>query len=224
MNEQPIEKTCCDNGETLDVADIFYSIQGEGPDAGAPAVFIRLAGCNLKCYFCDTDYTSVRQKMTVDEIVRQCCSLINCLIVDCIPTEFVVITGGEPFRQNITKLVNGLHEAGFFPQVETNGTCGTRGLNHHDMSVICSPKGPIVHHDIKMCVSAAKYVGRAGELDENDGLPIGLYRFRDVPIFLQPMDEKDPIKTSANLEAVIESCKKFGHILSLQIHKIIGVE
>ena len=88
----------------LQVHSIFHTIQGEGPFAGTPAVFIRLAGCNLKCPGCDTEYTSKRKEMTVAQILDAIYE------VSSITTKLVVITGGEPFRQDLTRLLNALTE------------------------------------------------------------------------------------------------------------------
>ena len=67
-NQQLADKPVLnETGLSLQVNSIFYTIQGEGPFAGRPAIFIRLAGCNLQCPGCDTEYTK-RQTMTVDEI------------------------------------------------------------------------------------------------------------------------------------------------------------
>ena len=71
------------------VNEIFYSIQGEGRYTGTPAIFIRLAGCNLRCNFCDTEHQPY-QDLTEEEIMRQ--------IAD-FPADHVVITGGEPMLQ-----------------------------------------------------------------------------------------------------------------------------
>ena len=69
LNTQPIEKR--HHKVDLEVHSIFYTIQGEGPFCGTPAVFIRLAGCNLQCPSCDTNYTSKRRTMTAEEIVNE---------------------------------------------------------------------------------------------------------------------------------------------------------
>ena len=68
------------------INEIFYSLQGEGRFTGVPAVFVRLAGCNLRCPFCDTDFTSVTETSAAD-IVRE---------VKRYPARHVVLTGGEP--------------------------------------------------------------------------------------------------------------------------------
>lgn len=80
------------------VNEIFYSIQGEGRYTGTPAIFIRLAGCNLRCDFCDTEHQPY-QDLTEEEIMRQ--------IAD-FPTSHVVITGGEPMLQITQSLIHRL--------------------------------------------------------------------------------------------------------------------
>ena len=75
----------------LRVNDIFYSLQGEGHNVGRAAVFIRFAGCNLRCPFCDTEFESFRE-MTADEIIEAIAPF---------ESRFVVLTGGEPtLRRN----------------------------------------------------------------------------------------------------------------------------
>ena len=77
----------------VEIVDIWKTIQGEGPLAGCPSVFIRLAGCNLRCPWCDTDYTSNRKLWRASEVVE--------LVRAIRPSGLVVLTGGEPFRQDI---------------------------------------------------------------------------------------------------------------------------
>jgi organic radical activating enzyme len=60
------------DGQLLYVQEVFRTIQGEGPHAGLPATFVRLWGCHLKCYFCDTDFESNKQAMLLAELLAQC--------------------------------------------------------------------------------------------------------------------------------------------------------
>lgn len=93
------------------VSEIFYSIQGEGKTMGQPAVFLRLAGCNLRCSFCDSSYTWLEfQEMQVEEVLTQ----IK-------PHKHLVITGGEPLLQQ-TELEKLLMQYNGFVEIETNGT------------------------------------------------------------------------------------------------------
>jgi organic radical activating enzyme len=96
----------------MKVNEIFYSIQGEGFFAGTPAIFVRFAGCNLKCPFCDTNHQTYKE-YTEDEI---------CDSVASYKANLVVLTGGEPTLQVTESLIKKLHELGKFVAIETNGT------------------------------------------------------------------------------------------------------
>ena len=235
MNTQPPEKRFVGTGAVLAVNSIFYTIQGEGPYVGHPAVFIRLAGCNLQCPLCDTEYTE-RNAWPVDQIAA--------MALNCLPGErrvvggrkLAVITGGEPFRQPIGMLVYELRRQGWAVQIETNGTLYQVGpWDSLHVTIVCSPKTGMVNHSLQPFIDAWKYVGKAGDLDPVDGLPVhaldhpnngGLFRpphDHPAPIFLQPADEQDAQKNLANLDAVVASCLQHGHRLCLQTHKIIEV-
>jgi 7-carboxy-7-deazaguanine synthase len=99
------------------IAEIYRSVQGEGLLTGVPSVFVRASGCNLRCWFCDTPYTSWRPEgrdMSTDEIVAQ---------VEEWDTRHVVVTGGEPMLfAEMIPLCERLREAGRHLTVETAGT------------------------------------------------------------------------------------------------------
>jgi len=99
------------------IAEIFYSIQGEGRLAGTPSVFIRTSGCNLRCVWCDTPYTSWRpegKEWTPREILAE---------VKRYPTSYVVVTGGEPLlAHEIEELTAGLKRKGYHVTIETAAT------------------------------------------------------------------------------------------------------
>jgi len=218
MNEQPAEKVWLDPDGRLEVFKIWRTIQGEGPFVGMPAVFIRLAGCNLRCDWCDTDYTSHRLVMDVGEVVSEVCRLSS--------SGLVVITGGEPLRQNIWKLFKCLRAIGYSIQLETNGTLNHPLLSDGLVHVVCSPKGIGVHPQLVRCVDDWKYVVKAGGLASN-GLPSNVFlptTFRRETIWIQPMDEGDVEKNEQNVRAAVSSCLEHGYRLSLQIHKLAGVE
>ena len=98
---------------TLQVSEIFYSIQGEGASCGRATAFIRLGGCTLGCQWCDTKYTwrggPVWEESDILETIQQ------------FPARRVVVTGGEPFEQNIPSLLQALRQAGFTIEIETAG-------------------------------------------------------------------------------------------------------
>lgn len=212
----------------LAVNSIFYTIQGEGPFAGRPAIFIRLAGCNLQCPLCDTEYTN-RTKMTVSQIEEEVFALQE--------RGLVVITGGEPYRQNLNQLIKRLIYRGNHVQIETNGTL-YQELDYFamDLTIVCSPKAGRIHPKLEPHITAYKYVATAQSLvNSNDGLPThalehptakGLARPKIINnrnIYLQAVDEQDPIKNKANLDAVVASCLKHKYKLCIQIHKLVGV-
>jgi 7-carboxy-7-deazaguanine synthase len=99
------------------IAEIFYSVQGEGRLIGLPSVFIRTSGCNLRCAWCDTPYTSWNpegRNWSIDKILRE---------VRKYPSRFVVITGGEPFlASEIEALTRALEKTGAHVTIETAAT------------------------------------------------------------------------------------------------------
>ena len=99
------------------IAEVYSSIQGEGQFAGTPSVFVRTAGCNLRCWFCDTPFTSWKPEgpqVSVADLVQQ---------VDTLGVEHVVLTGGEPLLQpGSVPLCEQLLAAGHFVTIETAGT------------------------------------------------------------------------------------------------------
>jgi 7-carboxy-7-deazaguanine synthase (Cx14CxxC type) len=207
------------------VKEIFYTLQGEGAQAGRAAVFCRFAGCNLWsgreadraaaiCRFCDTEFigvdgagggkfdsaetlaAAVEQKWRGDS--RQ-------------SNKFVVCTGGEPLLQLDPFLIAALHERGFEIAVETNGT-------------VAAPAGVDW-----LCVSpkaGAGLVQRSGDelklvypqagFDPSEFLLLGFKHF-----FLQPMDGSN---RAANTDLAVHYCMEHPQWrLSLQTHKLLGI-
>jgi 7-carboxy-7-deazaguanine synthase len=99
------------------ISEVFHSVQGEGRYAGTPSVFVRTSGCNLRCWFCDTPYTSWHpegEQRSVDSLLEQVSGW------DC---EHVVITGGEPMLvAEVVLLTQRLRGCGRFITIETAGT------------------------------------------------------------------------------------------------------
>lgn len=236
-NTQPAEKQVKSSGLTLAINSIFYTIQGEGPFAGSPAVFVRLAGCNLQCPMCDTEYTS-RQQMGWPQVIE---TVQNESYFTTDKKGLVVITGGEPFRQNLYPLVSNLLTHGFKVQIETNGTLYQElPFNHPDLTVVCSPKAGAINKKLAPYIKALKYVATVDSLaNSEDGLPTHALEHPnggmlarpplgfEGDIFLQPVDEQDYRRggnNEKNLAAVVKSCMDHGYRLCLQVHKIIGVD
>mgnify|MGYP002507245890 CR=1 FL=1 len=235
MNLQPAEKrVCCPQG-LISLHSIFKTIQGEGPFCGTPCVFVRLAGCSLQCPACDTEYSNGRISVPVDYITHE--------VARRSPSGLVVITGGEPFRQNIAELITTLIQCGYYVQIETNGTLPVPQIHYnknigirHGVFVVCSPKTGKVHTSVENAACCFKYVMEAADVNPADGLPNRalchpckpwVYRphaqFQGL-IYLQPMDSKDHCKNAMNTEAVVTSCLKYGYTLQLQIHKFLNLE
>jgi 7-carboxy-7-deazaguanine synthase len=112
---------CCgaraSKGRALKIAEVFYSVQGEGSLVGVPSVFVRTSGCNLRCIWCDTPYTSWRpegHELSLEQIVTE---------VKKHPAKHAVVTGGEPMiAPEIVSLTERLRELGLHITVETAGT------------------------------------------------------------------------------------------------------
>ena len=238
-NIQPIEKRVRNPEGFLSVHSIFKTIQGEGPFCGTPCVFVRLAGCNLQCPACDTDYTSGRHSMGPYEILAE----VNELWREKRHRRgLVVITGGEPFRQDIKELITTLLSSDYYVQIESNGTLEPADLafNHNTHQrqgayLVISPKTGKLAAEALAAACALKYVVKHDDIHE-DGLPLSAldhpsnpYPARppkgwDRPIYVQPLDSKNTAENHRHTAAAVASCLEHGYILQLQVHKYIGVE
>lgn len=221
------------SGHHLLVHSIFPTIQGEGPFTGRRATFVRLYGCNLQCPGCDTEYTSVRQAMFIGDVLEE---------VYKHPADLVVVTGGEPFRQNLNSFLPTLALNGFTVQVETNGTLFHSQLTPgammalHCAHLVVSPKTHYVNEHIAAHASAFKYVLSHDSIDPEDGLPIAALDNRvngrlarppegyRGPVYVMPRDTGDATTNRKNLEAARDTCLRHGYTLGVQLHKLIGVD
>ncbi len=208
------------------VKEIYFTLQGEGFHTGRPAVFLRLAGCNLwtgreedrataVCNFCDTDFIGVNGpgggKFATPE------NLADAVLQEWdhnaagYPDKFTVLTGGEPLLQLDAPLIAALHAADFEIAIETNGTL----LTPDGVDWVCvSPK------------AGADFLQRSGDelkivypqngLDPADFLDLDFTHF-----FLQPMDGPD---VTRNTELAARYCGAPPQWkLSLQTHKILNL-
>lgn len=204
------------------VKEIFYTLQGEGANAGRAAVFCRFAGCNLwsgreqdragaDCTFCDTDFVGADgpgggRFATAGDLVEACAAACGEAGVG-----LVVLTGGEPMLQVDDALIEALHARGFTIAIETNGTL------------------PVPRSIDWVCVSP-----KAGtELKQRSGdelklvypqADLGPEAVAGLPFthrFLQPMDGPE---VEANTQRAIVYCKQHpAWRLSLQTHKLLGI-
>jgi len=209
---------------TYAVKETFLTVQGEGGQAGRPAVFLRFAGCNLwsgreqdragaVCSFCDTEFVGTDgdgggRFADADALADHAAALWIGRAGD---PKLVVCTGGEPLLQLDTALIEALHACGFDIAVETNGTLAAPG----GVDWICvSPKAaaPVVQtsgQELKLVYPQAL------------AMPD---RFEDLAFerfWLQPMDGPDQ---AANTAAALDYCLRNPKWrLSVQTHKYIGV-
>lgn len=196
----------------MKVNEIFYSLQGEGHFTGTPAIFLRLSGCNMKCWFCDTQHEEHRE-MTEEEILEA---------VGHYPSRHIVITGGEPLMQLNERLTSLLHEYGYFIQIETNGTLPLPEGVEIDW-ITCSPKGKVeegcYYHSKLQRIDEIKVVY------ENEGQNLSVYD--DIPakeFRLQPCDVKDNERNDAIISATIKYILAHPKWqLSLQTHKLLNI-
>lgn len=241
-NQQPVSGRSISDGTTLDIHSIFYTIQGEGPFAGQPAVFVRLADCNLCCPLCDTDYTGGLGPMGVLDISYRVRELIG-------SGTLVVLTGGEPFRQNIYQLCQNLTtDNGFHVQVESNGMLPVQNYSEFarlvlvrgTVTVVLSPKTARLHRDAEVLAAAYKYVVRADDVDPQDLLPVTALdhpvpRSKTIarppqdwrgPIYIQPVDQQDSDLNDRNTKQAVESVLHCPgqRRLCLQMHKFAGLD
>ncbi len=222
---------------TYSVKEIFYTLQGEGANAGRPAVFCRFAGCNLwtgreedrlsaVCQFCDTEFvgtdgTHGGKYASYDELALKIA--LQWPSADK-TNRFVVLTGGEPLLQVDEELINALHAEDFTIAVESNGTIiAPKGLDW----LCISPKAGTSSSNaatpwVQKNGNELKVVWPQAGFTEAD-----LNRFAADPTlqfankYLSPMDNANHTN---NIQACIDMClKNPAWKLSLQTHKMTGI-
>lgn len=207
------------DGRVLQLQEIFPTLQGEGPFAGWPAVFVRLGGCNLACSFCDTEFESFTP-WNLPELMAEVRQLALNELGERV-RGLVVITGGEPLRQNIAPFCELLIAAGFGVQIETNGTLW-RALPP-EVSIVCSPKPGkqgygALRPDMLARADALKYIVSA-----EDPLYFDVPLTEKTTIYVQPMDVQHEERNARNLAHAVMLCDRYGYRLSLQTHKLLGI-
>lgn len=229
LGKNPVRAQELTEGQSLWIQSVFYTLQGEGPFIGKPALFIRLAGCNLKCYWCDTDFESSQWQPTLAELMDRVAKEKpdHC--------KFIVITGGEPFRQNIAPLVEQLLQYGMTVQIETNGTLWVDLPEHQNLHIVCSPKSSYIHEKLLPRITTFKYVLESNAVDPLDGLPnvstqkpASPSRIARPPsgpeVFVMPLDLGEPEKNEQNRRTCVDAAMRFGYRLTLQSHKLLNIE
>ena len=212
---------------TYSVKELYYTLQGEGAQAGRPATFLRFAGCNLwsglerdraraVCTFCDTDFVGV-DGPGGGKFERA--AALAAAVAAAWPEEagrpYVVCTGGEPLLQLDAALIDALHDAGFEIGVETNGTIAApEGIDW----LCVSPKA-----DAPLRQQTGNELKRVypQEMARPERfaplIAVGAFDF----FYLQPMDGPS---VAANTAAAIDYCKANPQWrLSVQTHKVLGI-
>ena len=239
INNQPIASSNYSD-DIIRVHSIFYTIQGEGPFTGRPALFVRLNGCNLRCYWCDTEYTEKLTKYSNEELLAEICKQLE----HCAPETIVVITGGEPMAQNISYLTRALATVkATTVQIETNGTVMAPNFPWllGNVHLVVSPKtGKLApeysEEKLQQKVIAWKYILQWTD-KSNDGLPIlatqvsgKIIHVARPPngvsldkIYVSPVDDHGP-EATVNIRKVVRVALEHGYTVNLQTHKILEVE
>lgn len=207
------------------VKEVFYTLQGEGAQAGRAAVFCRFAGCNLwsgreqdraaaVCSFCDTDFVGVDGQnggkfATAEELAAHVASFW--------PgggKPYVVCTGGEPALQLDEKLVVALHAQGFEVAIETNGTLDLPA----GIDWICvSPKGAA-----ELRVRSGNELKLVYPQVEIQASPAALADLSFEHYYLQPLDDSSQAE---NVQACVRFCMQNPQWkISLQTHKILDID
>lgn len=189
------------------LVEIFESLQGEGRNTGRPCVFVRFAGCNLNCPWCDTDRTR-RFSLALSDLVAE---------VKSYRAKSVILTGGEPtLVDDMPELVASLKAEGYWIGVETNGTAEPDWLTFVDY-VACSPKVEYADrlvltwaHEVRVVASTSEVVSFCRELPA---------RLRATDYYVSPCERAGEIDF-ATAKAVLNELT--GWSLSVQLHKILG--
>jgi 7-carboxy-7-deazaguanine synthase len=215
------------------VKEIFYTLQGEGQNAGRPAVFCRFSGCNLwtgreadrhsaTCQFCDTDFIGVGP----DGGRFADAALLAQAVLERWPDRrdgraaggrpLVVCTGGEPLLQLDAAAIDALHAAGFEVAVETNGTQpAPAGIDH----VCVSPKA-----DAPLVLSEGQELKLVYPQTQPSAQPERFAHLAFEAFYLQPMDVADPTVRAENIRTTLAYCLAHPQWrLSLQTHKLLGI-
>ena len=203
---------------TYTVVEVFQSVQGEGLRSGELAVFVRLAGCNLRCPWCDTPQAlsaTGHRRMGLDQLIKRIEQAGQA--GHAASGRYVVLTGGEPGLQPLGPLVDRLHAAGCSVGIETNGTVG---VPHSIDWLTVSPKPP--QYKIEPSL-----VGRISELKLVVDDPLAFETAQQVwdaagrqtPVVLQP--ESNRPEMAARIISWLKREPRWR--MGIQLHKVIGV-
>lgn len=189
------------------LVEIFESLQGEGRNTGRPVVFVRFAGCNLSCPWCDTAVAK-RFELSLPELIAE---------VKTHRAKSVILTGGEPtIQKGMDELVAALKAEDYWIGVETNGTHAPAWLQAVDY-VACSPKAEYPDrlelkraNEVRLVASTPAIVAFAREVKA---------RLLATDYYISPCERGGEIDFAAAKDALAQLD---GFSLSVQLHKILG--
>ena len=219
----------------MKVAELFYSIQGEGKLVGVPSIFVRASGCNLRCVWCDTPYASwdpEGDELAVDEIVAKIVSF---------GAKHVVLTGGEPMiMPDIVPLASKLRETGHHITIETAATVFKRiAVDLASLSPKLSNSTPheraggrfaVLHEKQRLNVAVIQQfidtspefqlkfvVSAEADLHEIDALLMQLRHWRPADILLMP-EGTDAATLASRAGWISDVCKTTGFRYCPRLH------
>lgn len=193
---------------TYPILEVFDSVQGEGLHTGLGATFIRLAGCNLRCTWCDTAHSIARdggELLSVEALLAR----------HAFGQPLVIITGGEPTLHELGPLVQALHALGKYVCLETNGTNPVPEAWGIDW-ITASPK-PQSGYAVRCRANELKYV-----VDE--GFSLDVIDFEKAPGNIILQVESGKPASVAKAYALVMANPQHKLRLGVQLHKLIGVE
>ena len=222
---------------TLNINEMFETIQGEGAYTGIPSIFVRLQGCPVGCPWCDTKHTwEIKADLSVspeDVIAKSSesetyfvsneASLMTLFEQQGYVAKHVVITGGEPCMYDLRPLTSILHQNGYTTQIETSGTfevlCDER--TYVTVSPKINMKGgfDVLTSALERANEIKHPIAMQKHIDELDALLTKVSSLEGKQVCLQPISQQ-----KRATELAVRTCIARNWRLSLQTHKYIGIE
>ena len=222
---------------TLNINEMFETIQGEGAYTGIPSIFVRLQGCPVGCPWCDTKHTwEIKADLSVspeDVIAKSSesetyfvsneASLMTLFKQQGYVAKHVVITGGEPCMYDLRPLTSILHQNGYTTQIETSGTfevlCDER--TYVTVSPKINMKGgfDVLTSALERANEIKHPIAMQKHIDELDALLTKVSSLEGKQVCLQPISQQ-----KRATELAVSTCIARNWRLSLQTHKYIGIE
>lgn len=206
------------------VNEIFYSVQGEGAWSGQPMVFVRVAGCNLRCSWCDQPDTIVDgfvdqhgeswslnfTRMTETQVVLEVLKY---------PTRHVCLTGGEPTAHKLEELVNQLESHDKYIHIETNGTYHPKWLDQIDHITVSPKREKLALPSVVRIASELKFIFDE-DWDDRQLSPYITYKNR---MYLSPANRRTELDHDMQERALAYVMSHPTMKFNIQMHKVLGV-